>query len=133
MVALSCPHCGNVKEVIRFGTNRSGTARCRCLACKKTFTLSPKSRTLSPVKQATIEGALAERISQQGIAGMLQVSRNTVRRIRKRGKARREPAAGWCPGSDRRCKRDGRTMRAAAFFFVALGSGFSTGRPGTGL
>ena len=85
MVALSCPHCGNVKEVIRFGTNRSGTARCRCLACKKTFTLSPKSRRLSPEKEAAIERALAERISQVGIARMLKVSRNTVRAVRQRG------------------------------------------------
>ncbi len=85
MIALSCPHCSNQKEVIRFGYNRSGTPRCRCQACKKTFTLSPKSRTLSPEKQAAIEGALAERISQQGIARMLRVSRNTVRQIRKRG------------------------------------------------
>ena len=87
MIALSCPHCGNHKEVIRFGYNRSGTPRCRCQVCKKTFTLSPKSRTLSPQKQAAIQGALAERISQQGIARMLQVSHNTVRQIRKKGQS----------------------------------------------
>jgi transposase-like protein len=85
MVALSCPHCGNVKDVIKFGYNRSGTARCRCLGCKKTFTLSPRSRSLTPEKQVTIERALSERISQQGIARMLHVSRNTVRAVRKKG------------------------------------------------
>ena len=62
MVALSCPHCGNKKNVIKFGTNRSGTPRCRCLDCKKTFTPAPKSRALSPEKQAAIERALAERV-----------------------------------------------------------------------
>ena len=85
MVALSCPHCGNKNEVIKFGTNRSGTARCRCLTCKKTFTPAPKSRSLTPEKQAAIERALSERVSQQGIARMLKVSRNTIRMVRKKG------------------------------------------------
>ncbi len=88
MVALSCPHCGNKKEVIKFGTNRSGTARCRCLAqgCGRTFTPAPKSRALTSEKQAAIERALSERVSQQGIARMLQVSRNTIRTVRKKGR-----------------------------------------------
>ncbi len=85
MVALSCPHCGNIKDVIRFGTNRSGTARCRCQDCGRTFTLNPKSRALTAERQAAIERALAERISQQGIARMLGVSRDTVRKVRKKG------------------------------------------------
>ena len=85
MVAVSCPHCGNIRDVIKFGYNRGGTARCRCRACGKTFTLSPRSRTLWPDKQAAIERALSERISQQGIARMLKVSRNTVRSVRKKG------------------------------------------------
>jgi transposase-like protein len=87
MVALSCPHCGNKKNVIKFGTNRSGTARCRCLACKKTFTPAPRSRALPPEKEAAIERALAERVSQQGIARMLKVSRNTIRTVRKKGRS----------------------------------------------
>ena len=84
MVALSCPHC-SAKEVIRFGTNRSGTPRCRCRVCSRTFTLSPRTRALSPQKESIIQRALAERISQQGIARMLQVSRNTVRKVRQKG------------------------------------------------
>ncbi len=87
MVALSCPHCGDVRRVIKFGTNRSGTARCRCLACTKTFTPAPKSRSLTPEKEAAIERALSERISQQGIARMLKLSRDTVRRVRKKGRS----------------------------------------------
>ena len=87
MVALSCPHCGNKNEVIRFGYNRSGTARCRCLGCKKTFTLSPKSRWLSPEKETAILRALSERVSQQGIARMLQVGRDTIRKVRKKGRS----------------------------------------------
>lgn len=85
MVTLCCPHCGNIKDVIKFGYNRSGTARCRCLGCAKTFTLLPRSRCVPPEKTAAIERALTERISQQGIARMLKVSRNTVRAVRQRG------------------------------------------------
>ena len=85
MVTISCPHCGNSKDVIRFGYNRSGTARCRCLACTRTFTPQPKSRRLTAEKEAAIERALSERLSQQGIARMLQVSRDTVRKVRQRG------------------------------------------------
>ena len=89
MIALSCPHCHGSKNVIRFGTNRSGTARCRCLDCKKTFTPSPRSRALAPEKEAAIERALSERVSQQGIARMFKVGRDTIRRVRvKRGTAR---------------------------------------------
>jgi transposase-like protein len=87
MVALSCPHCGNKKDVIKFGTNRSGTARCRCLTCGRTFTPAPRSRALTPEKQAAIERALAERVSQQGIARMLKVGRDTIRRVRQKGRS----------------------------------------------
>ena len=85
MVALTCPHCGNVKDVIKFSFNRSGTARCHCLGCKKTFTPAPRSRALTPEKEAVIERVLAERVSQQGIARMFKVSRDTIRKVRKKG------------------------------------------------
>ncbi len=81
------PALRHQKDVIKFGTNRSGTARCRCLACGRTFTPTPRSRALTPEKQAAIERALAERVSQQGIARMLQVGRNTVRTVRKKGRS----------------------------------------------
>ena len=84
MVALSCPHCGDVESVIRFGTNRSGTARCRCKACGRTFTLSPRPRTVTPEKEQLIKDALTERISQRGIARNLRVSRVTIRTVRKK-------------------------------------------------
>ena len=85
MVALSCPHSHGSKNVIHHGFNRSGTARCLCQDCKKTFTLSPMSRALSPEKEAAIEQALAERVCQQGIARMFWVGRDTVRRVRQKG------------------------------------------------
>ena len=75
------------QELIRFGFNRSGTARCLCQDCKKTFTPAPRSRALTPEKQAAIERALAERVSQQGIARMFQVGRDTIRKVRKKGRS----------------------------------------------
>lgn len=86
MVAIFCPSCGDTARVIKFGTNRSGTARLRCKACGKTFTPEPRSLALTPQQEAAIEGALAERISQRGIARAFKVSRVTVRNIRKKGR-----------------------------------------------
>lgn len=61
--------------------------RLRCKACVKTFTPHPKPRSMTPDKQAAIERALAERISQRGIARQLQVGRQTIRALRKRGQS----------------------------------------------
>jgi len=85
MIALSCPHCGDA-AVIKFGTNRSGTPRCRCRGCGRTFTRSPKSRAMTPEREALILRALKERISQRGIARALRVGRQTVRAVRKKGR-----------------------------------------------
>lgn len=84
MVSLSCPYCQDVESVIPFGANRSGTKRCRCKSCGKTWTLNPKHRRLTEEKQADIERALTERISQRGIARTLGVSRDTIRKVRKK-------------------------------------------------
>ncbi len=83
MLAIPCPHCGS-KNVIRFGTNRSGTVRCRCRGCGKTFTLNPRSRALTSEKEEAICRALQERTSQRGIARTLKVGRQTIRALRKK-------------------------------------------------
>jgi len=85
MIILSCPQC-NDTAVIKFGTNRSGTPRCRCLGCGRTFTRGAKSRAMTPERQALILRALQERISQRGIARALKVGRQTVRAVRKKGR-----------------------------------------------
>jgi transposase-like protein len=82
-LVIPCPHCAS-KEVIKFGTNRSGTPRCRCHGCDKTFTLNPKSRALTPEKEQEICRALQERTSQRGIARTLKVGRDTIRAVRKK-------------------------------------------------
>ncbi len=59
----------------------------RCKACVKVFTPHPKPRTMTPEKEAAIEQALAERISQRGIARQLQVGRQMIRALRKKGQS----------------------------------------------
>ncbi len=85
MIALACPHCQDTASVAPHGFNRNDTARCRCQACKKTFTLNGRPRVLSDEKRQQIERALAERMSQRGIARALQVGRDTIRAVRKKG------------------------------------------------
>jgi transposase-like protein len=39
-----CPQCGSSAKVRKWGRNRAGTQRCRCLACRRYFTPTPKER-----------------------------------------------------------------------------------------
>lgn len=83
MLAVTCPFCQDA-DVIRYGTNPSGTARLRCKACRKIWTPAPKSRSLAPATESAIVRALAERTSQRGIARTFGVSRDTIRALRKK-------------------------------------------------
>ena len=84
MVAISCPNCGQIEPVTRFGFNRGGTARLRCKACSKTWTPQPNQRSLSPDKQEQILAALAERMSLRAIARTFGVGRVTVTALLKK-------------------------------------------------
>jgi transposase-like protein len=85
MNALACPHCGNTNTIIKFGNNRSGSARYRCRACGKTFTPAPNNRAMTSEKEEQILALLEERVSQRGIARALKVGRQTIRALRKKG------------------------------------------------
>jgi transposase-like protein len=54
MIAVACPACHGTAHIVKFGTNRSSSARVRCKACGKTFMLRPNSRALTPDKQEPI-------------------------------------------------------------------------------
>ena len=84
MVSILCPFCQQPDAVVKHGTNRGGTARLRCRSCQKTFTPKPNPRQVSTEKEQLILNALAERISQYGIARTFGVSRMTVRKIRQK-------------------------------------------------
>ncbi len=75
---IACPHCHKAEPVIRHGTNRGGTARCRCKDCKRTFTPAPNTRKTSPQREAQVLSALSERLSIAAVARMLGMSRQTI-------------------------------------------------------
>ena len=79
--AIACPCCHQAEPVVKHGTNRTGTARCRCKDCNKTFTPQPCSRSLRPETRAAIERALAERLAQRAIARCFKVSFQTIRKV----------------------------------------------------
>jgi len=79
-----CPHCQHSARVVRRGFNRNGTQRLQCQECVKTWSPEGKSRTLSAEKEALIEKALGERLSQRAIARTLGAGRDTVRRVLKK-------------------------------------------------
>ena len=85
--AIVCPYCRQTEPVIRHGTNRGGTARCRCKACAKTFTPAPNARKTTPETEAKIERALQERLSIEAMARLLKVSKNTVYKVLKKNAA----------------------------------------------
>jgi len=79
--AIRCPHCHKPDAVVKYGTNRSRTARCLCKDCKRTFTPQPNPRGTSQQTKEAVERALAERLSQRAIARCFQVSFQTIRAI----------------------------------------------------
>ena len=87
-----CPVCDVAEPVIRFGFNRGGTQRLRCKACGKTWTPKARSRQLSPEKEALIEAALGERLSQRAIARTFKVARSTTQHC-PRGAQKKSQAA----------------------------------------
>ena len=73
--------------MIRFGTNRSGSARCRCKDCRKTFTPASKSRKITHDKERQIERALEERLSIEAAARLLKVAKRTIYQVLKKNAA----------------------------------------------
>jgi transposase-like protein len=89
ITAIHCPHCQTPEHVVKHGTTRYGTERCRCKACHKSFAPLAKSRKTSPEKEHFVERALAERLSQRAIARACQVGFATIRRVAKEAQKNR--------------------------------------------
>jgi transposase-like protein len=98
---VTCPYCHQAEPVIRFGTNRSGSARCRCKDCCKTFTPASKSRKITADKERQIERALEERLSIEATARLLKVAKRTIYQVLKKNAA----AAGGGPDPDEAGRR----------------------------
>ena len=80
----ACPHCERPEAVVRFGFTDGGRQRLRCKECCKTWTPEGPGRRISAEKEALIEKALQERLSQRAIARSLSAGRETVRRVLKK-------------------------------------------------
>lgn len=81
----ACPQCQQSEPVVRWGYTRSGSRRLWCKACQQSFTPVPKTRCVTPEKEALILAASRERLSQRAIARSLGVSRDTIRATLKKG------------------------------------------------
>ena len=75
----SCPNCGS-EEVSRNGQTRHGKQNYKCRECGRQFVLNPAWKAITKEQQELIQRMLLERISQAGIARVLQVSEDTVQR-----------------------------------------------------
>ena len=85
---ITCPLCQQAEPVVRHGTNRGGTARCRCKDCNKTFTPKPNTRRTTPETEHKIVRALEERLSIEAAARLLKVAKKTIyKTLKKRAAA----------------------------------------------
>jgi transposase-like protein len=75
---ICCPFCGRAEPVVRHGTNRGGTARCRCKDCARTFTPAPNPRRVTEETERKILSALSERLSVEAVCRLVGVSKTTV-------------------------------------------------------
>ena len=75
----SCPNCGS-EEVSRNGQTRHGKQNYKCRECGRQFVLNPAWKAITKEQQELMQRMLLERISQAGIARVLQVSEDTVQR-----------------------------------------------------
>ena len=74
-----CPNCGS-EAVSRNGQTRHRKPNYKCRECRRQFVLNPAWKAITKEQQELMSRMLLERISQAGIARVLQVSENTVQR-----------------------------------------------------
>jgi len=73
-----CPKCGNIDSQSNFGKNRSGTQRCKCNECGKTYTLNPKTRAIpEEVRQQAIKTYYSG-VSGRGVGKLLGMNKSNV-------------------------------------------------------
>lgn len=74
-----CPRCGS-EDVSRNGQTRHRKQNYKCRECGRQFVLNPTGQAITKEQQELMSRMLLERISQAGIARVLQVSEDTVQR-----------------------------------------------------
>jgi transposase len=84
---VTCPYCEQAEPVIKAGFTDSGTQRARCKDCKKTFAINPKSKAVTPEKEALIESLLEERITMRGIYRAARCGPQTIYAVLKKSRS----------------------------------------------
>jgi hypothetical protein len=78
MDTATCPHCGPNSSVRRWGHNRAGTQRYRCLACRRNFTPAPKEQGHGAVVHEQAVRLYLEGMSLRAIGRLLGVVHQSV-------------------------------------------------------
>lgn len=81
-----CPHCKESERIRRHGRTQQDSERLYCAVCRRAWTLSPKSRSLTPEKAEHILNALAEKTPLIAICRTFGVSPNTVYALLKKSR-----------------------------------------------
>ena len=73
-----CPKCGATTNQIKHGYTQSGSQRCLCKACKKTYAINPKHRAYpEEIRQIAIKEYYSG-ISGRGVGKIHGMSGNNV-------------------------------------------------------
>jgi transposase-like protein len=78
MDTATCPHCGANSGVRRWGHNRAGTQRYRCLACRRNFTPAPKEQGHGAIVHEQAVRLYLEGMSLRAIGRLLGVVHQSV-------------------------------------------------------
>ncbi len=73
-----CPNCGNEENQAKYGFNRSGTQRCRCGNCSRTYTLEPKNRAYPDEIRKNAINAYYSGASGREVGKMFGMSKENV-------------------------------------------------------
>ena len=71
---MNCPECGS-QHIVKNGFTPKYKQKYKCADCKKQFVINPIKTVISEDKKELIENLLLEKISLQGIARIVKVSK----------------------------------------------------------
>ena len=74
----SCPVCGKTEQQVNAGRNRSGTQRCRCNDCKKSYTLEPKRNAYDEETKKLALKMYYSGVSGRGVGKILGMSKANI-------------------------------------------------------
>ncbi len=75
---LKCPKCRNNENQVKKGFNRSGTQRCQCKECGKTYTINPKKREYPEETRELAIKMYYSGVSGRGVGKALGMAKSNV-------------------------------------------------------